>query len=74
MKGIIKKLPFLLLLILVIFQTKPAFLFKPNGKPREHGFGLDSEGYKKTMFNLHFFIIVSAVLITKYTSDNVTQV
>lgn len=64
MKGVIKNLPFLLLLIIVVFQIKPSFLFKPNGKPREHGFGLDSEGYKKTMFNLHFFIIVSAAILT----------
>jgi hypothetical protein len=57
------KIPLLILVIVFLFSLKPVFLFKPNGKPREHGFGLDSEGYKKTIINLHFFIICTSVLI-----------
>lgn len=63
---ITKRLPFLLLVIVLVFQIKPNFLFKPNGKLREHGYGLDSEGYKKTLFTLHFFIIFVAVLLHKF--------
>jgi hypothetical protein len=63
---LLRKLAFLALLIVFVFQIQPAFLFKPNGKPREYGFGMDSEGYKKTVLNLHFFILCSSVVVTKY--------
>lgn len=63
---ILTKLAFLALLIIFVFQIQPAPLFKPNEKPREYGFGLDSEGYKKTILNLHFFIICASVIIYKY--------
>lgn len=63
---ILTKLAFLALLIVFTFQIQPTFLFKPNEKPREYGFGIDSEGYKKTILNLHFFIICASVIIYKY--------
>lgn len=63
---LITKLPYLALLIVFIFQIQPSFLFKPNGKPREYGLGLDSEGYKKTILNLHFFILCASVIIYKF--------
>lgn len=63
---VLTKLAFLALLIVFVFQIQPSFLFKPNEKPREYGFGIDSEGYKKTILNLHFFIICASVIIYKW--------
>lgn len=61
-------IPLYSLIIISLFYFKPNILFKPNGKPREYGFGIDSEGYKKTFFTLHFIILVIAVIIYfKYT-------
>lgn len=63
-------IPVYLLLIVSLFYFKPAILFKPNGKPREYGFGIDSEGYKKTLFTLHFMIIIIVCIIYfKYTQN-----
>lgn len=51
-------IPLYLLGVLSLFYFKPQLIFKPNGKPREYGRGLDSEGYKKTLFTLHFVILI----------------
>ena len=57
-------------LILALFILKPNVIFKPNGKPREHGFGLDSEGYKKTLYTVHLVVIFGAVLIHTVVKSN----
>jgi hypothetical protein len=49
--------------LLMFFYLKPSFLFKPNGKPREYGMGVDAEGYRKTVFSMHTVIIVIVVFI-----------
>ena len=51
--------------ILILYWFKPNIFFKPNGKPREYGFGIDNEGYKKTLYNLHFIILIIVVLTFK---------
>lgn len=56
---------YVVLFILFIYWLKPNVLFKPNGKPREYGFGIDNEGYKKTLYNLHFIIILIIIIILK---------
>lgn len=52
-----------LLFVLSLFYFKPNILFKPNGTPREYGLGVDTEGVEKTLFSLHFVIIVTVFLI-----------
>lgn len=64
-------IPLYLLLVLSLFYFKPNVVFKPNGKPREYGLGNDSEGYKKTLFTLHFVILVIVFIIYfQYTNKN----
>lgn len=55
--------------IVLVTYTKPSIIYKPNGKPREYGFGKDSEGFKKTIFTLQTFII-TAVLLTFALTKN----
>jgi hypothetical protein len=52
--------------ILVLYTVKPRFMFKNNGQPREWGVGLDSNGYKKTLLDIHSGIIVFSILCIKY--------
>lgn len=56
-------LPAFLLGVLSLFYFKPQVSFKPNGKPREYGFGLDQEGYKKTLFTVQFLIVVYCFIL-----------
>lgn len=58
-----KKILYLILLILVIYLSKPPILFKPNGKLREYGIGTDSDGYKKTLYSFQYVIILSVLLV-----------
>lgn len=57
------KIPTLFGLIIIIYIIKPAILFKPNGKLREHGIGYDNDGYKKTLYSLHFIIILIVLFL-----------
>ncbi len=52
----------IILFILLLFIVKPNFIFKPNGKIREYGVGYDCEKHKRTLFNIHFLIILFAVI------------
>ncbi len=48
-------------------------MFKPNGKIREFGLGIDYAGYKKTLYNLQFIILVLTIIIYRfipYTINN----
>jgi len=54
---------YLILVILLLYLTKLPIFFKPNGKPREYGIGIDSEGFSKTLYTLHFAIIIICVFI-----------
>lgn len=54
---LMQSIMYFLVAMLLLFYFKPGFLFKPNGKPREHGFGMDSQGYKKTLFSLQTIVI-----------------
>lgn len=61
-----RQIPYLLISIILIYIVKPNILFKPNGKPRVYGVGLDDEGYKKTLFTFQFIIIILALLVYHY--------
>jgi hypothetical protein len=58
-----QRIPFLLGAIILMYIVKPSILFKPNGKPRIYGIGYDDEGYKKTLYNMQFAILIIVVLI-----------
>lgn len=60
-----KSTTYLIFSVIALFYLKPTITFKPNGKPREYGFGLDSENFKKTLFTVHFFVILFAFFIFK---------
>lgn len=65
-----EKIKFIILTIIIfiisIFTIKPNIFFKPNNKLREYGIGYDHEGYKKTLYNLQFILIL--LVITLYYS------
>jgi len=61
-----KILPYLLGIILIFYMVKPSISFKPSGQLREYGFGYDSDGYKKTLYTMHNFIILLTVLLYIY--------
>jgi hypothetical protein len=52
--------------IYIMYYTKPHVMFKPNGKIREFGLGIDYEGYKKTLYNLQFIILVLTIIIYRF--------
>lgn len=56
-------LPVYLTLIFFLFALKPGMFFKPNGKPREYGFGRDSEGFRKTLLTLQTAILLACIFI-----------
>lgn len=56
-------LPLVIFFILFIYSIKPNMLFKPNGKLREFGLFYDNEGYKKTLYNFQFILIIFVILI-----------
>ncbi len=56
-------LPLVIFFILFIYTIKPNMLFKPNGKLREFGLFYDNEGYKKTLYNFQFILIIFVILI-----------
>ena len=58
------KIPYFLLIILVIYKLQPSILFKPNGKLRVYGLGIDDEGYKKSLYTFQFIIVLIAIFIT----------
>jgi hypothetical protein len=49
--------------ILAYYLLKPSITFKPSGRPREYGFGIDSEGYKKTVYTMQNIIILIVILL-----------
>lgn len=58
---------YVLLIVLILYVIKPTFIFKPNGKLREFGFGVDSEGYKKTVLNVHIILFGLISVLFVYT-------
>lgn len=62
-----EKIKFILLTIIIfiisIYSIKPNIFFKPNKKLREYGLGYDNEGYKKTLYNLQFMLVVLIIVL-----------
>lgn len=62
-EKITEKIIYLIIIICVIYVVKPSVLFKANGKLRNYGVGVDSEGYKKTLYSFHLVIILIAIFL-----------
>jgi hypothetical protein len=54
------------LFVIFVYIIKPSVIFKQDGNLREYGVGVSSDGYKKTLYTMHFFIIVFAIGLYKY--------
>lgn len=52
-----------ILFVIFLFTIKPNLIFKPNGQPRIFGLGFDTDGYKKTLFNVQVIIVVFSICI-----------
>lgn len=61
-----QRLPYVIGIISLLYLIKPSLLFKPNGKPRLYGVGVDDEGYKKTLYTFQFVIIVIVIAIVRF--------
>jgi hypothetical protein len=59
---------YLVIIIVTLYVTKPAIFFKPNGKPRIYGVGLDEEGYRKTFYTFQFAVIVIVFVMVSLTN------
>ena len=63
----IAKIPYFLIIIFIVYQMKPSVFFKPNGKPRVYGLGIDDEGFKKTLYTFESFILLLTIFILNFT-------
>lgn len=61
-----RSIPYLIGTIVFVYLTKPTLFFKSNGELREYGIGTDGDGYKKTLYTFHFFIIIATLIIFYY--------
>lgn len=68
-KRVVSFLPIVLLIAALLYFFKPELIFKSNGKMRESGFGMDSEGYKKTLFTFQWILIVSCIVAFCYLNS-----
>jgi len=59
-----RRIQYIICLVVVLYVMKPTLFFKPNGKPRQYGIGVDDEGYKKTLYTFQFAILILAVMLT----------
>lgn len=58
-----QRIPYLIGAIALMYLMKPTIMFKPNGKPRLYGVGVDEEGYKKTLYTFQFSIIITVIFL-----------
>lgn len=61
-----KQIYLVILMVLLIYLTKPNLIYKPDGKLREYGAGYDKNGYKKTFFTLPITITIVVILINEF--------
>lgn len=65
MKSLVQRSVYLVLVIISLWTIKPNFIFKPTGVPREWGTGMDQEGYKKTLIDLRWCILMTIIILLK---------
>jgi hypothetical protein len=62
-ENIKQKIPILICLIVVVFIFKPKFIFKPDGEPRQYGFGYDDTGFKRTLYTPQLVVLILALIV-----------
>lgn len=68
LESFTRLLPSIVILIVFIGSVwilKPNFMFKNTGQLRVWGVGVDEYGYKKTLFDLRWCIILVCILTMK---------
>ena len=58
-----KVIPYLICIIIIFYIVKPSISFKPSGQLRNYGIGLDTDGYKKTLYTMQNLIIFITILL-----------
>lgn len=65
--SLLKSIIYLSLIIILIYFIKPSLFFTQNGSIRTFGIGYEADlENKKSLYNLQFFILISAFLIYNY--------
>ncbi|ARR75009.1 hypothetical protein SAGO17_0091 [Mimivirus AB-566-O17] len=59
------KVVLLVCIILIIHYLKPSLTYRGNGEFREWGIGMDSLGYKKTLLDMRWIIMMVCILLVK---------
>lgn len=59
----------LLMVITCIVFMKPNIIYRPDGQARSFGVGYDTEGYKKTLYNMPALIVL-AILVNLHANKN----
>jgi hypothetical protein len=57
------KIPYVIGIIIILYILKPNAIFKPSGEHREYGFGYDRDGYKRSIYSMHFVILLIVIVI-----------
>lgn len=50
--------------ILILYATKPTFLFEDNGHRRQFGLGYNRDHENKTIFDMTVVVVILAVLLS----------
>lgn len=58
-----KILPYLIGAITFIYILKPKMFFKQNNQLRSYGFGVDADGYKKTVYTMQNIVIFLTIIL-----------
>lgn len=58
-----KRIPYMIAIIILIYIIKPSFFFTPNGSMRSYGLGSDSDGYNKSLYSFHYFLLIIGVFL-----------
>ncbi len=57
------KIPYIIGTVIILYILKPNAIFKPNGTHREYGFGYDRDGYKRSIYSMHFVILLIVIFV-----------
>lgn len=64
-------IPYLICIIILFYLIKPSISFKPSGQLRNYGIGVDTDGYKKTLFTMQNTIIFITIIIYINTKSDI---
>jgi hypothetical protein len=65
-----KILPYLIGAIILFYIIKPSISFKPNGQLRNFGFGIDTDGYRKTLYTMQNIVILITILLFVFMNSS----